>query len=141
MPEDLKLQALIATYRKQVKPKRRHDETTLNGKLIDAAPKLKAKLYRNNRGAYQTKSGAWIRYGLGNQRERGSDLIGWRELKITADMVGSTVAQFLAVETKSSDGRASTGQNEFIIRVQAAGGIAQIVRSEQELEVVLKGKR
>lgn len=134
MPTDAALERLIALHRPKPKP-RRHDETTLNGKLIDAAPKYRAKLFRNNRGAVK-KGEHWIAYGVGPKGA--SDLIGWRELTITQSMVGKTVAQFLAIESKADTGRATSQQIDFVLKVQAAGGVAQVVKSEAEFEELMR---
>ncbi len=133
MPVDTALLALIAKHRP--KPKPRHDETDLVGKLIDAAPTHGAKLFRNNRGAVK-KGDHWITYGVGPKGA--SDLIGWREVTITADMVGKTLAQFCAVEVKSPIGRATSEQIDFVLKVQRAGGLAQVVKSLAELEILMR---
>jgi len=71
------------------------------------------------------------RVKFGVQNPGGSDLIGWRPLVITADMVGQTVAQFLAVEAKTpSYDRASVDQKRFLSQVASAGGSAMIARQE-----------
>ena len=61
-----------------------------------------------------------------------SDLIGWKSVVITPDMVGKTIAAFTAVEVKTSSGRATADQLNFIEQVRKAGGIAGIVRSPEE---------
>lgn len=59
-----------------------------------------------------------------------SDLIGWTPVKITAEMVGSTVAVMTAIEAKRSDGgKASSDQQNFIARLRAAGGIAGVANT------------
>lgn len=57
-----------------------------------------------------------------------SDLIGWRELKITSEMVGRTVAQFVALELKTPNVKATAAQRNFVAQVRRAGGYAAIVR-------------
>ncbi len=61
-----------------------------------------------------------------------SDLIGWRVLTITPDMVGQTVAQFVALEVKTIAGRVSPDQQRFIDVLGNAGGVAAVVRSPEE---------
>lgn len=64
------------------------------------------RFFRNNRGAFEDKTGRWIRYGLANDSKvrgkqlRAADLIGWRRIIITQDMVGKQIAQFASVECK-----------------------------------------
>lgn len=52
-----------------------------------------------------------------------SDLIGWRTVVVTPDMVGRDVALFTAVEAKSRTGRLTVEQQRFLDAVRAAGGI------------------
>ena len=66
----------------------------------------------------------------------GSDLIGWRPVVVTADMVGTTVALFAAVEVKAGT-KASTDQLNFIKAVSSAGGLAGIARTEADLMAIL----
>lgn len=69
--------------------------------------------------------------------EGGSDLIGWKPVVITQDMVGKTIAQFAAVETKFGKKGPTKEQKNFIERVRASGGIAGVARTEQEGKEVL----
>lgn len=62
-----------------------------------------------------------------------SDLIGWTPHVITAADVGRTVAIFTAVEAKTLRGRASDAQIRFIEAVRAAGGLATVARSTDDL--------
>lgn len=91
---------------------------------------LGVRLFRNTIGRFVNADGRWINYGLVNPG--GSDLIGWRQVKITHDMVGLTIAQFTAVEVKSASGRLSQHQEAFIEAVNKAGGFAICVRSVDE---------
>ena len=105
------------------------------------------RIFRNNTGmAWQ---GDTVRKGsvliIQNPRplqaglcEGSSDLIGWTSMEITPEMVGKKVAIFTALEVKSGKGRPSDEQRNFIQRVQEAGGIATVVRSEQEAIDALK---
>lgn len=67
------------------------------------------RLWRNNRGAGMMESGNYVRYGLANdspelnKRLKSADLIGWRQVLITPDMVGKVIAQFVSVESKAED--------------------------------------
>ena len=69
--------------------------------------------------------------------EGSSDLIGWRSLTITPEMVGQTVAVFASLEVKSKTGRATAGQKNFCARVTEAGGFAGIVKSPDEAKKTL----
>jgi hypothetical protein len=59
-----------------------------------------------------------------------SDYNGWHSMTITPDMVGRTVAVYVAVEGKAGEaGRVSAEQERHLEIVMAAGGIGLVVRS------------
>jgi len=72
--------------------------------------------------------------------EGSPDLIGWRSVEITPDMVGQRVAVFAGLEVKTDTGRASPEQTRFIAAVRDAGGIAGIVRSPESAAALLAGE-
>ena len=84
------------------------------------------RIWRNNCGALKDADGRLIRFGVANPG--GSDLIGWRSVTVTPDMVGSKVAIFLAIEVKGERGKATDAQANFIARVRADGGLAGVAR-------------
>lgn len=57
-----------------------------------------------------------------------SDLIGWTEVVITADMVGQKIAVFTAGEIKTKTGRISEAQKNFTAAVNRSGGAAFVWR-------------
>jgi hypothetical protein len=61
-----------------------------------------------------------------------SDLIGWKPITVTPDMVGKKIAIFTAVEVKTKIGRASKEQLIFIENVKKDGGISGIARTPAE---------
>ncbi len=66
-----------------------------------------------------------------------ADLIGYRSIAITPDMVGTTVAVFLSIEVKTATGKLRPEQQQWLDAVQAAGGIAGVARSvEDALRIV-----
>lgn len=67
-----------------------------------------------------------------------SDIIGWKPIMITSDMIGSTVAVFVAAEVKSKTGKPTKEQSNFIAAVLRDGGIAGIVRSPEEAERLIR---
>ena len=79
----------------------------------------------------------YCRFGL---IEGSSDLIGWTPVRITADMVGKTVAVFTAVETKTKYKKATTEQENFIHEVNRAGGRAGVAREPHHIHDILEGK-
>lgn len=69
---------------------------------------------------------------------RGSaDLIGWKTITITPDMVGQTFAVFTAIEVKSPTGRVTPEQAAFVKMVRRAGGLSGIARSVDEGREIL----
>ena len=61
-----------------------------------------------------------------------ADLVGWRVVTITPAMVGANIAQFTALEVKTSIGRAADHQNKFLDVLRNAGGLAEIVTSPEQ---------
>ena len=100
-------------------------------------------MFRNNNGvaaAYDFYRKALrkplqiIRYGLGNGS---SDLIGWKSVQVTEDMVGKKIAVFTAIEVKTETGVVSDDQEDFIKDVTNAGGIGIVAKSLEEAEAIL----
>jgi hypothetical protein len=76
-----------------------------------------------------------VQFGVGSPG--GSDLIGYRRVRVTEDMVGQEIAQFAAVEVKTLRGRVRPEQQQFINHVLSAGGVAGIARSVDEAQKLL----
>ncbi len=95
------------------------------------------RIFRNNVGLFTTNTGAKVKTGL---CKGSSDLIGWHTVEITPEMIGKKIGIFLAVEVKSSKGRASKDQLNFRDKVNEAGGIAFIARSDSEAQNKLSEK-
>ncbi|NIO83420.1 MAG: VRR-NUC domain-containing protein [Candidatus Aminicenantes bacterium] len=93
------------------------------------------RLFRNNCGTAIMPDGSYVKYGLCNPG--GSDLIGWRSITITPDMVGRRVALFTAIEVKSGKGRPDKDQRNFIKQVKKAGGLAGVARSPASAEKII----
>jgi hypothetical protein len=94
------------------------------------------RLLRNNVGALKAANGQMVRYGCGGVG--GSDLLGWRTITITPDMVGQSVAVFAAIEVKTPQGRVTPEQQNFIDRVAHFGGLAGVARSTEDARQILK---
>jgi len=65
------------------------------------------------------------------------DLIGWRSTLIQPHHLGETIAQFVSLELKAPRGRVSPEQRAWAETVAGHGGIAGVVRSVEEAEVML----
>lgn len=117
-----------------------HSEDHIQDQLRLNAPRHGFMLFRNNVGVLKDARGVPVRYGLANdsaavnRRFKSSDLIGWRSIVITPDMVGQTVALFVARECKHEGWRyAATEEQQaqlrFLDLVNNAGGDACFVSS------------
>lgn len=91
------------------------------------------KLFNNPVGMAKVPKtgGGWadIRIGLA---PGSPDLIGWKSVSVTADMIGRTVAVFAAVEVKNEKGRLRDDQVTFIELLKKAGAIVGVARSPEE---------
>ena len=91
------------------------------------------RLFRNNTGCLKNDRGRIVCFGLA---KGSSDLIGFKTVKVTEDMVGKSLAVFVAIEVKDK-GRATPEQRRFISCVQEAGGMAGVARSVADAEEIL----
>ncbi len=119
-------------------------ESRVQSEIRLAAPSYGLRLFRNNVGVLRNEAGTPVRYGLANeskqmnQRLKSSDLIGWRRLVITPEMVGGLVAQFASVECKHA-GWTYKGddheqaQNRWISLAAAEGAYATFANSADQL--------
>lgn len=87
------------------------------------ASRLGAIVWRNNSGAYKDARGNYIKYGVCNPGG--------------ADLIGIYKGRFLAIECKSSTGRATEAQLNFIRVVNDLGGIAGVCRCKEDVKLLL----
>jgi hypothetical protein len=88
------------------------------------------RLFRNNCGSLpDPRTGRLVTFGLA---KGSADLVGWRTVTVTPDMVGKQIAMFVSMEIKTSTGRLSPPQRHWLQAVRADGGIAGVVRSEAD---------
>ena len=112
-------------------------ERDVSKQIQDVAKQFdNVKLWRNNRGQVMLDNGARIAYGVGPNGA--SDFIGYRRITITADMVGQSIAQFLAVEAKRPGAKPRPEQSEFIERINQDGGRAGVATSPEEALRILR---
>lgn len=92
-------------------------------------------LFRNNVGALKDERGIPVRYGLANDSAalnrsiKSGDLIGWKSVLVTPEMVGSTIAQFASCEVKRAGwvfrgDKHEQAQQRWANLVNANGGVA-----------------
>lgn len=110
-------------------------ETPLLNEIRKAATlECNARLFRNNVGIATYPGGEKVAYGL---QPGSSDLIGWRSIIITPDMVGQRVAIFASIEAKAGKGVATKKQIAWLKAVDEAGGIAGEARSAEDAVLLL----
>jgi hypothetical protein len=86
-------------------------------------------LYRNHTGALRDNRGKFVQFGL----SPGSpDLVGYKKVCITEDMVGQDLAVFIGMEIKMPGEIARDDQQCWLNRLEEHGGIACVVHSETE---------
>lgn len=107
------------------------------------------RLFRNNTGmgwAGRLLSNENGRVTLENARPlhagltKGSgDLIGWKTVEVTPDMVGKKLAVFTSIEVKrEKGGRVSDAQDNWREVVKRMGGIAIVARTEEEAKTLIE---
>jgi hypothetical protein len=112
-------------------------ETTLQQQIrLALGTRTDLRLFRNQVGQLpDPRTGRPVQFGLA----RGSaDLIGWRTITITPDMVGTQLAVFTSIEVKTPTGRIRPEQHAWQRTVTAAGGIAGIARSVADAATILQ---
>ena len=92
------------------------------------------RVFRNNTGTLRDQNGRPVQFGL---CKGSADLIGWKRVTITPEMVGSTVAVFTSIEVKTPNGKIRPEQQQWLDAVQAAGGIAGVARSVEDAQQIM----
>lgn len=103
-------------------------ETDLQQRIrLAVGTRTDLRLFRNQVGQLpDPRTGRPVQFGLA----RGSaDLIGWRTVVVTPDMVGRRLAVFTSIEVKTPTGRLAPAQRAWLAAVHGAGGIAGVARS------------
>ena len=123
-------------------------ESNIQSRTRLAAVAKRWRLWRNQRGAGKMESGNFVRFGLANDTKalgdklKSGDLIGWRPVIITPDMVGKMIAQFVSVEIKAEDwtpppidtkDQAAAAQYRWAELVNREGGYAVFINDPNAL--------
>lgn len=105
-------------------------ETEILKKIMLALSPLGVILWRNSRGMFLTLDGK-RKVHAGLQAPGSSDLIGFRRVKITQEMVGRVIPCMVAIEVKTLIPKTypSHEQQDFVDFVLEAGGYAGVARS------------
>ena len=67
-----------------------------------------------------------------------SDIIGWKPLHITEDMIGQEIAQFVAIEIKSLGDTLKKEQRNFLNIISKDGGISYLAKENKNGEIEIK---
>jgi len=94
------------------------------------------RLFRNETGKLpDPRTGKWVQFGLA---KGSSDLIGFKTVKITPEMIGKEIAQFVSLEIKTERGKLSTIQQNWLQKVKSSGGIVGVARTVKDALNILK---
>ena len=94
------------------------------------------RLFRNETGKLpDPRTGQWVRFGLA---KGSSDLIGFKTIKVTPEMIGQDLAVFTSIEVKTNTGQLSKYQHNWLQAVKSAGGIVGVARTVRDALEILK---
>ena len=109
------------------------NEAYVQNKIRLAVGSGEVRLFRNNTGALLDMQGRLVKFGL---CKGSSDLIGFKSVTITPDMVGQKIAVFSAIEVKDK-GKATVEQKNFINIINNAGGYAGVAKNVNDAKKIL----
>ena len=106
-------------------------ETTLQQEIRLALGQLpELRMFRNQVGQLpDLRTGRPVQFGLA---KGSSDLIGFKTIEVTSDMVGQKLAVFTSIEVKTAKGKLTPMQHNWLSCVNKAGGITGVARSVQD---------
>jgi len=88
-------------------------------------------VWRNNTGKFRAMNDPQRIVTVGQVGS--ADIIGVRPIVITADMVGKTIGQAVAIEVKTDKGRQSNAQKKWQIAWEKHGGLYVLARSPDDV--------
>ena len=106
-------------------------ETTLQQEIRLALGQLPdLRMFRNQVGQLpDLRTGRPVQFGLA---KGSSDLIGFKTIEVTPDMIGQNLAVFTSIEVKTAKGKLTPMQHNWLSCVNKAGGITGVARSVQD---------
>ena len=108
----------------------RNPETNIMNKIMLAMSQKGYLCWRNQVGLFKTLDGRTVNIGI----KGSSDLMAVKPTVITPEMVGQTLAVFVAVEVKTATGRQSEPQKKWQKAVEKLGVKYILARSEDDIE-------
>lgn len=108
----------------------RNPETNIMNKIMLTMSKKGYLIWRNQVGLFKTLDGRTVNIGI----KGSSDLMAIKPTVITPEMVGQTLAVFVAVEVKTATGRQSEPQKKWQKAVEKLGVKYILARSEDDIE-------
>ena len=108
----------------------RNPETNIMNKIMLAMSKKGYLCWRNQVGLFKTLDGRTVNIGI----KGSSDLMAIKPTVITPEMVGQTLAVFVAVEVKTATGRQSEPQKKWQNAVEKLGVKYILARSEDDID-------
>ena len=108
----------------------RNPETNIMNKIMLAMSKKGYLCWRNQVGLFKTLDGRTVNIGI----KGSSDLMAVKPTVITPEMVGQTLAVFVAVEVKTATGQQSEPQKKWQKAVEKLGVKYILARSEDDIE-------
>ena len=108
----------------------RNPETKIQNRIMLAMSKKGYLCWRNQVGLFKTLDGRTVNIGI----KGSSDLMAVKPTVITPEMVGQTLAVFVAVEVKTATGRQSEPQKKWQKAVEKLGVKYILARSEDDID-------
>ena len=111
-------------------------ETTIQQQIrLAVGTHPEVRLFRNQVGSLpDPRTGRLVTFGLA---KGSADLIGWRTITVTPEMVGTRLAVFTSIEVKTPTGRLRPEQQAWLGIVRGSGGIAGVARSVDDATTIL----
>lgn len=105
-------------------------ETKVQNRIMMDMSEKGYLVWRNQVGLFKTLDGRTVNIGI----KGSSDLMAVKPTVITPEMVGQTLAVFVAVEVKTATGRQSEPQKKWQKAVEKLGVKYILARSEDDID-------
>lgn len=109
----------------------RNAETNIMNAIMLRLSQLGCMIMRNNTGKFRSLNDPNRIVSVGMVGS--ADIIGVQPVTITADMVGQTIGQAIAIEVKTDKGRQSDAQKKWQAAWEKHGGLYVLARSPDDV--------